>query len=653
MKRYFLNGTQIADEPNGDIITSIERDRELGSFLVKNDAQLKWHGDGYAYIQSIIEDTGFCGEMICEITDDCSGSEVNIFTGKIFILTIIKSENCVITAPLVDNSWQARINKNKSIEIYIDTVKSKNNIDIEAAKVNRVTMFSPATGTALANYRSLYRVYDVFKNMVAFMSDDEVDFDSSLFGIGGEFEGLSVGLGLELAFPSGNNPVKESFDKFFKELNKKLKLTFYVDATGVKPVLRIERADDLFLTSVIKNLANVAEVKIRVDSDKLYAIVSVGATEIQDVASGPGILFPEQNDYITYKEEDYTLLEQCNIDKRLDLVSQYITSSNLIGELVMTPVIKNEDVIHFVDCGVVTDVTTHYTSNAKQGDPFGSGPPFFYNSSLTNDQVLERWKRSFAADSLAVYQGTGNNRFKAANTAIVPYIVGTTSDDPFRFDNDYTSPNFDGDTACGLLTGNYGNATAQCTAVADADSFYTCPADGVYTFYCQFLTRSFPNANTITMYFRRLNAANVVLQDFASPSQTIGPTPAPGFQLVSHQASFYCDQTNRVRVMLLFSPNGFSIFPGSNQTYFECTSAPQSRSITLDLNKNNAPIILSEFEYPIKSTDFYNILADPFKKISFSYPNDKFASGWIQTIKFNHTTQIANLTLLGTSEMLK
>ena len=198
--RFFLDGIEIVDEPKGEVITSIKRDQVLGGFIIANDAKLSWHGDGYAHIQSVIDDTGFCGEIECQITDDCSGSVVTIFEGKIFILEIQKSSNCIITAPLQDNSYYARINKNKSIKISIDTVKSKNDVDIEAAKENIAQMFNPtaAAGVYLSAKRTIYRVYDVFKNMIAFMSDDEVGFDSNYFGINGEFEGLSVGMGLEL-----------------------------------------------------------------------------------------------------------------------------------------------------------------------------------------------------------------------------------------------------------------------------------------------------------------------------------------------------------------------------------------------------------------------------------------------------------------------
>lgn len=642
--RFFLDGNEIFDEPVGDIITSIKRDQELGGFLITNDAQLKWNEDGYDYIQSVILSDGFCGEINCEITDDCSGSQKTIFTGKIFILTIQKNSNCIITAALNDNSYQSRINKNKSIQITTDTVKSKNNITIEAAKGNRISIFNPADGTTLSATRLGYRVYDVFKNMVAFMSDGEVLFDSSLFGLLGEFEGLSVVMGQEIAFPTGENPIQDSFDNFFREVRKKTNCTFYIDATGLTPVLRVERYEDLFQTSVIKNLSDVASVNFKVDAKRLVATISVGSEVINDVLPGGGVSFVEDSIYQTYKSEDYTLLKQCNRDEKLDLVSNYVISSNVIEELAMTPTQgKFTDEIIFIDCENVSDSGANYTSSAIQGDPYGTGPPVFYNTRLMNSEVLTRWS-SLIPNSIATFQGTLNNQFRASNVSVTSFGAGGAIIEPFQFSDDFNQPNFDGDG----VVNNYGNATAQGSPVSAANSRYTCPSNGQYTFFCQVrcVTAPVPSNASVTIQIFHRNAGGTILN-----ISTSGVTAVSGSMLVSHFDSFSAGQGDYFTISI--TAFSLDIYGTGGETYFACSSAPESEGIVQFVGNENLPIILADFEYPIKNSDFYDILDNPFNKLSFTYAPDKSKSGWIDTLKYNHRDSMATITLLGPQSLLK
>jgi hypothetical protein len=115
------------------------------------------------------------------------------------------------------------------------------------------------------------------------MSDDEVAFDSNLFGLGGEFEGLSVMYGQEIAFFGTGGAIKASFDKFFQEVKKKINVTFYIDTTGNVPVLRIEKYQDLFLNTIVRKLENVNGVKFKIDTSKLVAIISVGSDKILEM----------------------------------------------------------------------------------------------------------------------------------------------------------------------------------------------------------------------------------------------------------------------------------------------------------------------------------------------------------------------------------
>lgn len=363
--KFYLDGNLINTQPTGDLITTIKRDSQLGGFLITNDAKLKWEGDGYTHIQGVINSTGFCSEINCLITDECTGTDVIIFTGKIFILEIEKNSNCVITAPLQDNGYYTRIAKNRNIEINIDTVTSKNGVSITAAAENDMTMFVPSTGATIAAARRGWRVYDIFANLVAFMSDGEIEFDSNLFGLGGEFEGLSVTTGQELAFVGSGQPIKTSFNKFFEEVKKKTHCTFYIDTTGIKPKLRIEKHEDLFLNTIIKKFEQIESVRYTVDKTKLITTISVGSTNTTDAVLG--VSFIESNVWNTFKSENYTTLGQCNfVDATLNLVSEFVISSNTIEDCLINGNNNFSETIFFIDCENVVVSGTGYTSSGSE-----------------------------------------------------------------------------------------------------------------------------------------------------------------------------------------------------------------------------------------------------------------------------------------------
>lgn len=650
--KFYLDNNLIQDEPSGNITTTIKRDSQLGGFLITNDAKLKWEGDGFDYIQSVIESEGFCGEIDCRIDDECNGERVNIFGGKIFILEIEKSSNCIITAPLQDNSFHARINKNRSIEVSIDTVTSKNGVAIAAAKENDMTMFAPSTGLGLASTRRGWRAYDIFTNLVAFMSDGEVEFDSQLFGLTGEFGGLSFTTGQELSFPTTGEAIKTSFAKFFDEVKKKINVTIYIDTTGVKPVLRIESYNDLFTDTIVKRLENIESIKYKVDTDKLISIISVGSDKVTDVAVGGGVSFVESNVYQTFKTEDYTTLGQCNKDAKLDLVSSFVISSNTIEDCLINGAGANYSTdIFFIDCDTVVDAGTSYTSIAKRGDPFGVAPPYFYNIRLFNSEVLARWSR-LIPNSITSFQGSVNNEFRASNTGnIIHAFFSYTTYFPYQFNDDFSFPNFDSDGTQNL----YGNGTAQGSPVSQANSRFTCPVAGQYIVYHQFKVTCVGTTATVAHGFIVRTAANVQKGGSGTVDTVIG-NPNTSI-ILTHQATFNCVAGDYIETDLTINVVGTlgghaDIIGATGETFFACTTAPDNGGTFVHLqNQNIVPIIKGDFEYKILNSDFYDILANPFGKIGFTYAN-KVKAGHIDTLQFNHITTDTKITLLGSKEFL-
>lgn len=650
--KYYLDNILLQDEPEGDITTTIKRDAELGGYLITNDAKLNFWGDGYDYIQGRMA-AGFCGEIEIKINDECNGQPVQIFIGKIFLLEITRSSNCKINTPLQDNNYYARISKNKSIKTFIDSTRSKNGATIEAAKENFMTMFTPSTGVALPGTRKGWRVFDVFKNLVSFLSDGEMTFNSTYLGLGGEFEGLSITTGQEL-FQAGSGAAPQiSFSDFYAEVNKKLHTVIFINLTGTLPELRIESDAVTYTTNIIKKLEAVGEVTFKVDASKLIAKVIVGSSQTMTATN---LSFEGENKYYTYKTEEYTTLGQCNMDSTLDLVSRYITDTNTIEDCLIFQNNTFSEDICFIDCANVVVSGSDYVSDAIADSPFSTTPPSFYNRRLMNDRVLERWSNALP-NSIVSFSGTVNNLFSAAYTlGTITTTVGAIVE-PFQFNDDYNFPLFDGNG----IVNNYGNGTAQGSQISAANSRYTCPEDGNYTFFSQYFIQHTPidltTPGNFSVTFRRYNSLNV-LQDQDGQNFSVPVGAIQNIQITSKV--FACDQNDYVQILIIYGcpvSSILTIFSVGSTPLFSCISAPNSGGvISTNNNQTNIPLIKADFEYYIPNHDFYDIQNDLFGKIQFTFNVKdavKVQEGWIDIIKYNHNTSETKITLRGPQTLIQ
>lgn len=664
MRKFFINGTQISDDPDGELITAISRDKDLGGVVVTNEAQLNWHGDGYDIIQAVIDTSGYCEDLDVEIWEDCSGTDTLIFKGKVFITDIKKSSNCIITSKVEDNNYFARIRKNRNIKIWPDSTTSKNGEVITASPVNRVTLFNPSTGNSVVNPRKAYRVCDVLAHMIAFLSDGEVAFESNYFGVGGEWEGLSILTGQELAVVDTGEAPADSFDSLFKQLRNLTNCSFYIDTRSVPPVFRVEKYEDLFDSTIAYQMDDVEEVEYSVKADEIHGTILTGSDILVDSAPGTGsttISFLESNVFQTFKREEYTQLGQCNTDTTLDLTTSYAISSNAIEDAFEFGNTDFEEDLFFIDATDLVASGTDYTSNARLGDPFGTAPPYFYNTRLFNSEVLERWKGR-VLNSIVAYQGALNNKFRAQYTSNTNYSTASTvpqSVEPWPFDDDFTFPNYDGDG----VVNNYGNGTTQGTSVSAANSRYTVPAGGKgdYNFYAKWdyrYKKATPYSLNLVVSIKHYDSGGTQ-KDIYSESVTHSGTSQPFWQdeYIDVYANFTMEATDYAVCTLYYLATNVDFFilgTGNNETYFTCTSAPDARGeYIIQDNSGSLPIVKAKMDYPIEAADYYTIEQNAFKRLSFTYPDSKIKSGWIDKLTYNHTQGFAEVELIGTKEMLE
>jgi len=299
------------------------------------------------------------------------------------------------------------------------------------------------------------------------MQRSELTFQSILFGPGGDYEGLTLTCGVMIRqFLDGgtteqdwkDNFQKISFSQLFKEVNKKVYIGMYVDYNNPVPVVRIERVRDLRQEGTSFQALNIDELSETIDADELYATVRLGSSTVSDKIS-PAVSFPGDISFVGFKEEQFIVLGECNIDREIDLVSDFIIDHNIIEDCFIGGETQYDDEHIFIMCDV--DGGNYLAQQDNLAYQVGSFP-VFYNLALNGAAVMENY---FNGIPLSIVQRLGNadNTFFATRTTSQAPTFGAFT--VILFDNDSTGVNHD-------VNNNYNPATGR----------YIIPASGLYTF---------------------------------------------------------------------------------------------------------------------------------------------------------------------------
>lgn len=512
-KRVILDDRIITELPSGlnSLKATIKYDRGLRIRLLTQDGTLTFTSDGFRYLQSL-DKRGFCGEVRIRIEEDEDDSNWKTVHDGIIHLPacVLNIEPNFIRCPIDDNSFFARINKNKNLKALLTTDRTKNDFPITPAAYDVVQFFRPSTGAYSYSDRWVFPVSEIFRFLIEWMSDGEVGFVSDTFTTG-DYSDLGLILGAELRAGTVNSHDKQpeiSFNDFIEQISKKRDIMMEpgVDASG-KPVIRIEKKsffyDQLKSSITLDYCKNISR---KVDTSRLYAAVRAGS-DLTDDSSG-AVAYPETTRWQSFRVEQYPLLGQCNVDTELDLVSSYIISSNVIEQIVVNNVTDYDE----------NKVLVQYDRallKAKQSNWLTLlPPPYFYNEGLKNDVVVENFLSGIPA-SIANFLGTNNDaRFLATqyNDAFgyISTSGGGNSSTQFLAKNDFTGDGFD----TGL---NYGGTTPQGTLItSQSQARYTAPQGGFYRFssrmHATIHSHSFGSSANWYAIARRYNAANSVIE---------------------------------------------------------------------------------------------------------------------------------------------
>jgi len=400
--RITLDTTQLNDLPKGweKAKYKSKRDPKIKGLFTIYVTDLQFWGDGFDYIDGVMS-ANYCQTIEVTIeSDDCqAGNWVTEFNGiiKLTEITKLDIDQRIITTKIFDESFGARISNNKSLKALVNVGTSKNGESITPVTYEDVFVFDPTANFATyeATARQMFRAWNCFHFIIQYITDGEVDFISDYFDVGGEGYNTFITNGSELRKGNGNGTQLEiSFKTLFAELDKKYNLSFAVEpnpSTYTNPYrVRVEPTSYFEQDDAQIQLDNIRGIDLDFNKEALYSDINIGSDNFNDDVA---FSYPPLN-FKTFREENYTILGQCNVDNTLDLVSNWIIDTNVIEDIVVNSVSKYDD----KNAIVMTDDNNKALKSKPYGEPLSIG----VTSGLTSANKLIRTTGSFITDGVSI-----------------------------------------------------------------------------------------------------------------------------------------------------------------------------------------------------------------------------------------------------------
>lgn len=637
--RYYLNGTLLKAEPSGwdEKITTIKRDYDIKGIVRLQDGQLTFTGDGYKLLDTLQNQTSGFEQVavLIEKSSDYGNNWREDFKGYIFLSQVEYLEHIkAAKVKLQDDSYYARINNNKSIQCFLSAGKTKNGIDIPPCPITLLQMFKVADGsfkTALPGFdhTQTYLALDVYKYLIAFMTDDAVEFRSSLFEPGGKRYKTHFTVGRAIrTYVDGcddqtfyDSTAGLTFGVFQKEMDHENNLMFIIERGGAKPVFRLEEYDYFVQEDDVRaTCEGVNELKRKTDINRLYSKLKIGSSvtkDLYDVLPGgfSQLSFPGDINFLGFKIEEYQLLTQGNQDKELDLTTNFIKDTNVIEDLLENN-IEDYDEHFFVIDGWVS------TWQARGTNWLYTDPPVFYNEAFQNKRVCQNYLKAIPA-SVVTFLGSSDNKFRAQKSAD-QYQFFTSPISFIDLDVDNVPPNFD-------TNSNYDASQSR----------FLVPKSGYYSFYLYIRTKgwlyNFADVGSLSAWVERWDNP---MTSYISSSGSLDLWVTNGISepIVQGTVSIIANAGDYIRLKTVARGGTDMYF--DKRSYWECTLdvdggdgiTPQQTYDPADMN-----FLQHEFKHRLTTEQFDAIDADPRGLIEFSRHKEQKRRGWIEQLKYYHS----------------
>jgi hypothetical protein len=641
---YKINGTRVEVPVNyEELSVLIERDFNRKGIFYKVGSSLTFskrtqdYPSGYDVLEAA--NTDFCqsATITIEYRTTPTASVVSAFTGTIYMTDLqwgdgTTGDDSIVIAVIQDNSWQAMIRNNANIKASATAIKSKFGNALTPATMELVDFFTPSTGVYDILDVNCWSVYEMFRYLVAFMTDNQMGFQSTLFTQPSQFWGsLYITTGQNIRAQNGfatattSRPVV-SFGDLFTELDKIINLGISIDPNGD---LRIERYSDIFGTGTVVSLSDVKTLTRKADTDRLFAKVIMGS-EPQRWHSDGGVTFPDVK-YFTHKAffkdgtpEEYYTEGECNFDTALDLKGEWGRDTDVIEDIIVNDTDEYDGEIIIVQ----TDVLLPGQAKLFQL-PSGDA---YYNGDLLNSEIAPRMEGLLNLP-IAFYDGGADNSFEAQKIFTEDSALLPNPTVELEFQDEISDPG-----------GNYDDTGSLSRFIA--------PTDGYYRFGTQIAidniqTTGFPLVSiVIDITIQQRDSGGILIAEHTqqfSHVQNFSPV-----RFTFEPQGFYMAATDYAVVKVAWAVGppasgvtfdiiGTDTYPAPTCLFYSIQGLGQGG--TFQTFTSTRPQLI-EAEVPLSLSDFELIKATPTDKVGLNQ-----YLGNIERLEYFYATQMADIQI--------
>lgn len=686
MFKFVINNTPIVDIPEGwqDMQSAIKRDDVTGTLLYDSSMKLTFYGgqDGYTILKNGWEANPI-GESSVEIFQrEPSGNYLKIHSGTIFHSSIeFMLINNSLSFKTEDNGFYAVINNNKKIETVINSGRTKNEVVIGACPSFTLSVHKISNGTVHFTCQA-FKMIDVLKYMVQFMSDNRMTCEAPCFDTGGVYEGICLVVGNELINQDQKFAPKLSWETLSEDLVKRLNVQFSMAGSMDNPVMLVNDASNFFAENIAKEIATTPnEIMLSTDEGKLYSVVEVGSEKFETTSA---LQFPDIYPLTSFRTESLHFQGTNNIDKKLDLVGKLVVSHASI-EVVSEQLSGYES--YGEDVFMISYIPS--TNHTKQGDWENTGKHLF-NEIFINVNVLNRWAGYLPNEVANGYDNPGQYKFEAiAEGTALPYLtLYQTADLPtpnyYRDDssstghlfeflpfwNDYITTSYgDGNDA----SNSYGGATTQGLPVQFPNLYFTAAINAKYSFGAGMMFKfegtssiqNFYRDKKMRMVLRKRNAGGTVIESHNGPLvnvvplQTFSSTNINAYYIVPggiYTSCWWTTYMNAGEQMEAVLEHWVEDIVSNSVSHkykitairgsFFCWGVTAGSLTVMPSDPKEYKSLKIEFDYPMTLAEYDQLRNSKEGFISVPCGANRTVKGWIQNVKFQHNSGESKFILL-------
>ena len=349
----------------------------------KSETLLQFTGQAYKYVNSIMKENP-CAEIQFKIEDSECGY---IYNGIIPVTSVELSPSKYIGKTTIkDNSFSAYIREYLGVDVYLGATST---IGCETLALTRKEfVLNKVHNTDLSADEIViygFDVLDVFKYMVWYFTNNSINVESDYLTT--NKYAITTGFNMHnFAFSDMDLYPKITMQELFTELRKKFNLYMGIEYDAFNnPYLRIEQESYFFLDGYELFAIDYIpkDTKQEYDIKRNFNIISIGSKTYK--TEDPANEFYNENRQDGWIDSKYTSCGTCTglKDSKLDLVSEYIISSNIIYEAINagTNDYANDDKTFLFNYEVsgVTNTVKRDLIDAE----------YVYNINLINSSVLQ------------------------------------------------------------------------------------------------------------------------------------------------------------------------------------------------------------------------------------------------------------------------